>query len=363
MNNPITTLLLALALTAPAAASAQTTQKLTANKTSEYGLIYSLPLTAIDITIEAERTVNRPGEFFRYAGKYLSIKPITAQSESWALKSVTISTHGVADSSAQYLVQFKSGSMPYMLLDANGFPVSVNADNVELPEGPELPKARSAESTILERPEARTAMTEEMLLSKSSAKRAELAAAKVFELRENRNDIISGQADNMPSDGKAMQLALDNLQLQEEILTAMFAGTVQTSTEVRTYTIIPDGSDRLHLIVGRLSQTGGLVDADDLSGEPIYLDVTATHVGELPVNERGEQKRFPKGGLAYCIPGEASVSVTFDGRTLASDDVALSQSGVVFGIDPDLFTDKKAPAYAIFNPTTGALVELGTVQP
>ena len=51
------------AIMMPTASMAQTTQKLTANKANEYGLIYSLPQTVLDITIEAERTVKRPGEF------------------------------------------------------------------------------------------------------------------------------------------------------------------------------------------------------------------------------------------------------------------------------------------------------------
>lgn len=340
----------------------QITQRLTANKTNEYGLIYSLPLTAVDVTVEAERTVRNPGEFFQYSRKYLNIDPIISESEGWVIKSVTLTAHGVADPEQQYLVQFKSGSTPFMLLDENGFPLTVNSENYRPSISDAIPVATPAVPTILETTAARTAMTEEMIQSKSSAKRAELAAAKVYELRQSRNDIISGQADQMPSDGKAMQLVLDNLQLQEDALTAMFTGTVKVSTEVRTYTVIPDGSDHLRMIIGRLSQSGGLVDADDLSGEPIYLDITGTRIGELPVNERGEEKRFPKGGLAYCIPGEASVEVTFDGRVMAQRTMALSQSGVVFGLDPALFSDKKAPAYAIFNPVTGALVEIGTKE-
>ena len=51
-------LLAAAAIGLPAAA--QTTQKLTATKANEYGLIYSLPVTELDITIEAEHTRRTP---------------------------------------------------------------------------------------------------------------------------------------------------------------------------------------------------------------------------------------------------------------------------------------------------------------
>ena len=48
-----------LALAAPMA-QAQATQRLTASKAGEYGLIYSLPLTEIDITVETEHTRLEP---------------------------------------------------------------------------------------------------------------------------------------------------------------------------------------------------------------------------------------------------------------------------------------------------------------
>jgi hypothetical protein len=38
----------------------------------------------------------------------------------------------------------------------------------------------------------------------------------------------------------------------------------------------------------------------------------------------------------------------------------MAQYGVVFGIDPAMITNTKAPAYVVFDPLTGAIKELGT---
>ncbi|MCM1109910.1 MAG: DUF4831 family protein [Clostridium sp.] len=355
----------AVLLTAAAfGAEAQTTQKFTANKANEYGLVYTLPKTAVEVTVEVERKVSIPGEFFRYSKKYLNLDPIMEQGEEWKIRSVTLSTVGRPDDADEYLVQFKSGATTFMLLDPSGLPLSVNDPDVALPEPPELPEPQEAAPSPLETAAAREAMSEEMLQSKSSAKRAELAAQRIFELRQSRSDIISGQADQMPGDGKAMQLALDNLSAQEAALTAMFAGAVKTSTEVATFVYTPErlsaDGDSEQTVLCRLSQAEGLVDSDNLTGAPVYLKLTARRVGELPRNEKGEEKRFPKGGLAYCIPGQAEVAVIYDGRRLASKDFDFAQLGVVFGLDPTLFSDKKAPAYARFDPTTGAVTEIGT---
>ncbi len=340
--------------------TAQNTQKLTATKATDYGLIYTLPSTVIDVTIEAERTVETPGEFYKYARKYLDIDPVTETSESWQLLSVTLTAKTVADDNNRYSVQFKSGSAPFMLINENNTPVSVNDESYNPSYGEaELPEARKAQPTILELPEARQAMTEDMLQSKSTAKRAELAAAKIYELRQNRNDIIAGQADAMPTDGAAMKLALDNISRQEEALTAMFVGTKSTSTQVRTFTFVP-GEESERIVIARLSMLDGIVDADDLSGDPIYLNYVVTAKGELPLTDKGEPRKFPKGGLAYRIPGTADVSIMFDGGKIQSQVFKIAQLGVVYGLDPGIFTDKKAPAYVRFDPLTGGIVETGT---
>ena len=62
-------------------AQAQTSQKMTAGKASEYGLVYTLPKTAVDICIEAQIDEEHPGEFHNYARRHLGIEnAITADS-------------------------------------------------------------------------------------------------------------------------------------------------------------------------------------------------------------------------------------------------------------------------------------------
>lgn len=341
----------------------QMSSKLTASKANEYGLMYTLPLTAFEVTIAVEKTVNTPGDFYQYAKKYLNTEPILKPSVSWRITEAVVNPVAVADENERYLANFKGGIGTFMMLSDSNFPLSINDEGYEAEVSlDELPEAVPAELTVLQKPIAQQAVTPEMIQSKSSAKRAELAAEKIYELRTNRNEIISGQADAMPSDGAAMKLALDQLAGQEEALTAMFLGTVQKSVEVRTYTVyLPDDGDESRMVVARLSALDGLVDASDLSGDPIYVEITPVSRGELPVNEKGVAKSFPKGGVAYRIPGSARVSISYDDRTLADKEFDVAQYGVVFGLDPALFTNKREPAYLHFNPLTGAVRELGTL--
>ena len=350
-----------LIMAAPVSGHAQTTQRLAATKANDYALVYSLPTTRLTVTLEAEITVKKPGEFYKYAKKYLDIdNPITKESHTAALKSATVTQQGIPNPDERYAVQFKSGTDPFMILSNNGIPLAINTEKTMPSEQPQLPEPQAAKPTPLETPAARQVVSEEMAQSQSTAKRAELAAASLFAIRQTRSDLITGQAEQTPPDGKSLQLMLDNLEAQEQALMAMFIGTTSTRTDVSSFSLVPD-DNITDMVIARISPLDGIVDAEDLSGEPVYLNVTQR--GEMPENEKGVRLTFPKNGLAYCIPGTAEVNITYRGDTYFENDEEMAQFGVVYGLAPNSFTDRKAPIYVIFNPATGAIASQGPAQP
>lgn len=353
--------LCALAL-CPAAVNAQNTQRLSATKANEYALVYSLPTTALSVTLEAEVTTKKPGEFYKYAKRYLNLdNPLTAESHSARLLSAAIGTRGIPDEDERYTVQFKSGAPTYILLSPDGIPLAVNTEETFKAPAPELPVSKDALPTPLETPAARQVVSQEMMQSQSTAKRAELAAQAIFAIRQTRSELVSGQAETMPPDGKSLQLMLDNLEAQEQALIAMFMGTTSTRTDVATYTVVPE-AEMKNYVLARISALDGLVGTDDLSGAPVTLSVIPTSKGELPVNDKGETIPFPKNGFAYRIPGEARISVSYDGETFADDTEQIAQFGVVYGLSPSTIGDKKAPQYVILDPATGAVVKTGAAR-
>lgn len=359
----INALLLGATLILAPAAMGQTATKVSLTKATDYGLVYSLPNTVLDITIETEFTEKAPGEFYNYAKRNLNIDDaIITPSRACRVKSMTIVPRGEINSENQWMVQFKAGAPVFAMLNEGDMLLAINTEDVPAQDSPALPVARDAEPTPLETAAARQAVTQEMTMSSSTFKRAQLAAERIFELRENRNELISGQADNMPPDGKALQLALDNLSAQEAALTAMFAGTEKTWTEVKTFVYVPGTENTSNEIIARISPTDGLVDADDLSGEPIYLSMEVVSRGQLPVDERGVPREFPKNGIAYQIPGAAQFSITCDGELLGSCQANLAQLGVTYGLDPKIFSDKRTTGFATFNPVTGGVITVGVKE-
>lgn len=50
---------------------------------------------------------------------------------------------------------------------------------------------------------------------------------------------------------------------------------------------------------------------------------------------------MPKNAVAYAIPGKAEVILSDGKKTLFKENLPIAQFGVVFGLDPSIFTDKK----------------------
>lgn len=351
----------AMSLAFVPSAFAQQTQKFTAAKHNEYGLTYSLPVTHLRVTVEAEKTVKKAGPFYKYAKKYLGTDDaVIADSQQWDLKSVEMSTYGVPDAKEQYLMQFKAGASVFAMKSEDGLLLSVNAENVQAPR-----RTRSgvgATASVLDDNAYVSALPGELLVSASTAKRAEIAAQQIYKIRESRTNYATGEADQMPPDGNAMKLVLEQLDEQEKALTALFLGTVQHSTEVKTYDYCVDTLDVKNKVLMRISDINGMVDSDDLSGEPLYVSMSVVEQGKLPVDEKGETKKLPKGAVMYKMPGKARFTLSYEGKKVAEQTFDVAQLGVDFGLDPNLFSNKKAPSFVKFYPETGAVMEIGEAE-
>lgn len=356
------TLIAGMALLFFASATAQQTKLLTADKHNEYGLVYSLPVTALQIEVTAEHIVQKAGPFHQYAKKYLGITDvISSDSEEWNIKAVRVTPIGMADASEQYLMQLKAGALTYISVSEDGCLLSINKETEteildSLPTTDMLPSS-------LDDNEYLQYVDEDFLASQSSAKRAQMLAQSLMEVRNAKIALSRGTAESMPTDGRQLELMLNSLAHQEKTMTDAFTGTTQSETIVKTFTFTPDAeAESDEQVLFRLSDFEGFVDADNYSGDPIYISFTVTRRGELPVDEKGETKRLPKDAVIYTIPGAAKVKISTMFETLYNEELEFSQFGITFGLNPSLFSSKKEPSYATFDPATGALRSLGSME-
>ncbi len=342
--------------------SAQQTKVLTADKSNEYGLVYSLPLTAVHVDLTAKREVARRGPFYQYAKKYLGdATPVTEDSERWTLTSVDIFTYGVADPESQFLMQLKPGSVTSICVAEDGMLLGINAE-AEAPETPETGDNPQPEipQHIDPAKEYLKYVGEDFIASQSTAKQAQMLAESLMEVRDARISLTRGTADTMPADGRQLELMLASLKEQEEAFTAAFTGVRWTETYNKGIDAVPEGDGST--IVCRLSDLEGFVDADDLSGSPITLTIQEVTEGALPVDAKGEPKKLPKDAVIYNIPGSATVILSAKGRQMFSREMDFAQFGIQFGLAPTLFSDRREPYSAIFNPATGAVVKVSAIS-
>lgn len=337
----------------------QATKVLTAEKSNEYGLVYSLPTTALEIEVTASHEVAKKGPFYLYAKKSIGTdKAVSEDYEKWQITDVRVRPYGVTDSGTQYLMQLRPGAVTSITVDSNGMLLAINKE-VAAPVSNDNPGSGPASNVKWPTGnEYLDFVDEDFVASKSSAKQAQLLAESLMEVRESKLALTRGTADAMPADGKQMELMLASLGAQEAALNAAFTGTVTTEYVTRKFTFIPEGDAKE--ILFRMSEFAGFVDADDLSGDPVYIQIETLNQASIPLDAKGEPKKLPKNAVIYNIPGSAQVTLSSLGKNLFEKEMPMAQMGMTFGLDPTLFTDRKEPSFAVFDPVTGALLEIGS---
>ncbi len=316
------------------------------------GVTYFLPRTALRITVEAEKTVVTPGELNKYAFRYLRLENVpTEPKTTWTLKSITVEPYGKPDKKKAYSIALKSHTIaPMVSLTKDGILLSINAEKAETTL-PALPQGTPAAQL----PNARQYMGQEILSAGSTAKMAELCAQKIYDTRESRNDLIQGEASNAPKDGAQLQIMLDQLDTQAGALQQLFAGAVQTSTEVFCVNYDPSEETDKEVLF-RFSSSAGVVDKDDLLGEPVYIAIKNT--GNLPRSESNadadkKKARMDK-GVYYNVPAREVITIRDARREYCSAEVSMGQFGNVEVLSDALF-DKKTTTKVFFYQENGAV--------
>ena len=358
MKNILTSIFILALAAAPLPVAAQQTKMLTADKHNEYGLVYTLPVTALQIQVKAKRTVYAAGPYRQYAKRYIGTTSVVEQDgEAWEIESVKVTPVGVPDSENRYLMQLKSGALTSICVGSDDMLLAINKE-VEAP-------AQSAAPDDSELPEINIKeylqyVNEDFLASQSSAKQAQMLSESLMEIRDSKVSLTRGTAETMPTDGRQLELMLNSLAHQEKSITEAFTGAEASQTVYRTFTFTP-GEEEGRSVLFRMSDFAGFVGADDYSGDPVYIRVSGIQLGQLPVDSKGETKKLPKDAVIYNIPGSAKIDITHLGKTLYSATLDFGQYGIQFGLQPSLFSDKRDRSYAIFDSVTGALVKIATI--
>jgi len=337
-------------------------EKVTPSKAAGEGIIYTLPKTALVVNAEIIRINVKAGVYYRYAERYLGIKNVpTEDAVYYELGHIAVVNKGEPDTENRYKIEFRQKTVaPFACLTKDGLLCSINVEYK-----PEAEAAATAAATKQPTPKQQSTAstsvyTEELLLAGSVARQAEVAAKQIYHLRESRTDILTGDADNLPPDGEALKLVISKLEEQEKELTKLFTGTETRETSYFDITIIPEDEVEKETLF-RFSRKLGILDSDDLGGEPVYINVKALErAPELEPKEAEKKAKQLAKGVIYNVPGKALVEIIHNNKVVMKKETPFVQFGTHEVLAPALLEDKKQPVKVIFYPETGGIRQITT---
>ncbi|MBQ2965423.1 MAG: DUF4831 family protein [Bacteroidales bacterium] len=336
-----TRLLLALAVTLiPQLGSAQ-------KKADPEGfLTYSLPSTAITLDVEAVQEKFYAGPYAKYAEKYLGIKARQKDETTFQLTKIKMVPLLEADQSRRYSINVKKSEIDATFLklssvglvsfsDANfgdesvwRFPTEGKGDF----SGKGVSSNLTSESTTLYRNSKtesaynKVAVQQNMVVEKSAEQKAAETAEMILRLRKQRLQIVTGDTDATYS-GEAMGAAINEITRLEEEYMTLFTGYSDFQTQNMRFEVVPEaGLESQMYVAFRLSDTAGLVPADNLSGKPIVMEIVAQPFAEpeLPAEQSKNKKDVE---AYYRIPAVCTVKLMDGANLLLQSRMPIYQLG------------------------------------
>ena len=322
-------------------------------KEGESALVYYMPLRQLVFEIDYEQVTLSRGIFYQYSERYLGSKDAVLQDEVfYRINSVNLRTRTLADTSRVYTMPLNQKTLANcaVVLNEKGIIECVNLEKTPAPKSKSVTQPKRTPSK--EQPSVMP-LLEEQMLSGSISKMAETTAKQIYTIRENRLNLLAGDVEHAPADGTAMQLVLQEMNKQEAALTALFIGSRQTKQLTKTITLIPYAGIA-DSVLFRFSKHEGVVDSDDLSGEPYILNLTA-HLKQYSSSQEADKQ--PAVSYIYQnIPGSADITLTGGNRTLVEKTLPVPQFGIATPLAADLFA--KRATQLRFDTMTGAILEI-----
>ena len=321
---------------------------------NEAAMVYYMPKNELAITLHYTVVDEEPGIFYQYAKRYLGAKQVITESKrSCVLTHVSTELLTSADTNRAYKITAGQGIKEQLIsLSDDGRLLGYNVAIEEATESQLF--SGKAEAYCIEN-EVLMPLLEEQFVASSTAKMAEGAAKLIYRLRETRLNLLAGEVEHVPADGKSMELVLAELEKQEQALVELFVGKKKVSSGSKTLRYKPEECV-YDAVLCRFSLHSGVVDANDLSGEPLYISVDATQEMVQPLVE--ENSKAPAlSQLYYNLPGEADVVLKYKGEEWMRAHYQIAQLGVAIPLAKQWFTGKDIPVIRL-NPETGNILSI-----
>ncbi len=295
---------------------------------------YCLPSTVISLQVEAEHETFHAGPYAKFAEKYLGVKARQKDESTVRIKSVKMTPYVEADQSKRYSMQVPKGDIDAttMRLTSSGlvsfsdasfgdgvvwkFPGQSKGDfsNKGVSSNLTSESATLYRNSKKESSYSKVSVQQNMVVEKSADKKAAEAAETIFKLRQKRLQIVTGDTDATYS-GEAMGAAIAELTRLEEEYMTLFVGYSDYNDMAMSFDVIPDTEAESQMYIAfRISDTAGLLPADNLSGKPVVMEIIPQAFAQPEMSEKADKYK-KKVQVHYRIPSICTVKI-LDGKNL-----------------------------------------------
>ena len=301
---------------------------------------YALPSTTVTLKVDAVKETFYAGPYARFAKKYLGIDARQEDKVSCYIRSIDVVPQVEADQAHRYNATVSKSNADLLALTAQGL-ISLGqsgaAENTSWRftarsagnfSGKALTSAIDEESTTLYQSDRsdsdyrRVAVQQSVTVEKPLEKRAQEAADMILRIREEKFNITTGNTDATFS-GEALGTAIAELTRLEQEYMTMFVGYADTQVQQKTFDVRPvAGTPSQRYVAFRMSPTEGLVDPDNLSGRPFWVELFPEKV-----NAPEEDARARGNVLHYRIPAICTLRLSDGAEQLLQTRIPVYQLG------------------------------------
>lgn len=311
-------------------------------------LTYCLPSTALTLEVEAVQEKFYAGPYAKYAEKYLGVNARQKDESTFRVAQIKMTPYVEADQDKRYSILVENGKIDasFLKLSAEGlvsfgdaamggnetvwrFPSETSGDFSSKGVSSNL----TSEATILyknDRKESeygKISVQQNVIVAKTLEMKAAETAEMILKLRQQRLQIVTGDTDATYS-GEAMGAAIGELTRLEQEYMTLFTGYSETQAQTMNFDVVPDADrESQRYVAFRLSDTAGLLPADNLSGRPIVIEFVPQAFQQVPAPELDPKKKAPAVLAYYRIPAVCTVKLTDGVDILLQSRVPVYQLG------------------------------------
>lgn len=330
-------------------------------------IIYALPRTVFNIVVEAERTIEKPGPYWRYAGDLLGLtNVIKNEGEYWSITGLKVESSQELDPSQYYVIEGKTPfatnilalrneglimdinpSVYYPAGNQNGLESSyggrfissdLGSDEYFMVQRDTAYRRVNVDSTFIQIPyivEKRRQLPPEQL--------AERAARRLMEMRDGEHFILTGESNVFPQS----EAVINEMNRLEREYTELFTG--KTIREKRTFTfqIIPSRENAgKPFKLFQFSEARGAVAEGQPGGDPVVIEMTPENrtkelsVMRSPSSASSNSREPLVDKLYYRVPDVVNMKISLGDEVLFHSRRLVYQFGEVIQLPANLVIGK-----------------------